>query len=422
MITDKELRTWGENDTRERRDAWESLLLEIDARISLTPTQYEGLTARYESVSAILEDPLDPALGDLLVFPQGSVRNHTVTRPPGRDDVDVDAIAYVKGGTHLPPVELLDRLFAELEARVRTGGKVKPSKRCVVIQYKDQQLPCHMDVTPAERKPGNTNDDGSGRLRVPDRPTAGWSSSNPKDFADWFERIAEMDLTLLIPEGYRTLLSTRAETEPLPSHAEIIAPNGLRISVRLMKRHRDVYVERTGRKKTKPISVIITTLAAKAYERVALRYRGHAISPLAILTEVVSEMRSCFDAPTASEQYRLLNPEDPDENFAEKWNDNPALPRTFFDWHTNLKQTLRYGLVDFPSRERFRSELAEVFGISAGRACDEYFAEVKNGVYPGLSVAAAQQARVASHSAALIGLGRSEPIRASEPKPLDRLG
>lgn len=422
MITERELRTWGETDIPERRDAWETLLLEIDSRISLTRSQYDGLNSRYESIGAILQEPQDPELGELLVFAQGSVRTRTVTRPPGRDDVDVDAIAYAIGGTHLPPVELLDRLFAELDARARTGGSVKPGKRCVTVNYDDEQLPCHLDITPAENQPGNPNDDGSGRLRVPDQPTAGWSASNPKDFADWFEERADLALTLSIPEGYRVLLEKRAEAEPLPSHEEITAPNGLRVTVRLMKRHRDVFVERTGRKKSKTISVILTTLAAKAYERVARRHRGQVLSPLQILIEVVAEMPNCFDSPTAAERYRLLNPKDPNENFAEKWNRDPELPRTFSAWHANLLEVLRYGLIDFPSRERFRAELMEAFGTSAGRTCDEYFAEIGNGVYPGLAPAAARRARVAGKSAALVGLGRTEPTRASEPEPLDRLG
>ena len=164
------------------------------------------------------------------------------------------------------------------------------------------------------------------------------------------------------------------------------------------------------------------TLAAKAYEHVALRNLGRALTPLQILEQVAAEMPNCFDAPLQGEQYRLQNPKDPEENFAEKWNDDPVLPRTFFAWQSDLVRTLRYGVVEFPSKARFRTELTESFGTSAGRACDDYFAEIRDGVYPGLSAAAAQSARVAGQSAALIGLGSAEPTRAAEPRPLDRLG
>lgn len=422
MISEREIRQWGEDDNKERREAWETLLLEIDASISLSATQYAGLESRYESISSILEDPNDPELGDMVVFPQGSVRTRTVTRPPDDGEVDIDAIAYIMGGTHLEPVDLLDRLFVELASRARTGGEVVSSNRCVTVQYSDEQLPCHLDVTPAERKPGNPNDDGSGRLRVPDRKIADWSPSNPKDFAGWFEEIADLEMNMLIPDAYREfVIAKRGETEPLPSHEEITAPNGLRVGVRLMKRHRDVYVERTGRTKTQPISVLITTLAAKAYERVARRNVGRALTPLQILELVAADMLNCFDEPRDGEQYRLQNPKNPEENFAEKWNKDPALSSTFFAWQSDLVRTLRYGLVEFPSKARFRAELTESFGTSAGRACDDYFSEVRN-VYPGLSAAAAQIARVAGQSAAIIGLGSTEPTRAAAPRPLDRLG
>ncbi|MFK7974511.1 MAG: nucleotidyltransferase [Halioglobus sp.] len=422
MITDKDLQSWGETRTPERGDAWESLLLEIDARISLSATQYAGLASRYEAVGSILESPQDLELGDLLVFPQGSFRTRTVTRPPGRSDVDVDAIAYVKGGTHLQPMELLDRLFRELDARVRTGGMVELAKRCVTIQYEDKQLPCHMDITPAERIQGNTNDDGSGRLRVPDRPTRGWSPSNPKDYAAWFERIASLDVSVSTPEGYRLLISKRAETESLPTHEEITAPDTLRTGVRLFKRHRDVYVARTGQEDSRPISVIITTLAATAFERVATRRHGQTMTPIEILLEIVSEMPKCFDESRSGEQYRVLNPADKSENFAEKWNSNPSLPTAFFAWRQQMERTLHYGYLNFPSRERFRNELAEVFGTSAGVACDDYFDQIRSGEYPGLSAAAANMARIAGRSAALVGLSRNEPTSESKPKSLNRLG
>lgn len=423
MLKPKEIRDWGEDASAERRDAWETLLLELDARVSLTQTQYDGLNARYQTIGGLLEDPVDPALGEIIVIPQGSFATRTVTKPPEREDVDVDAIAYIKGGTDLSPMALHKHLFDELDTRARTGGEVKPYNRCVRIQYSDASLPCHLDVTPAERRPGNTNDDGSGLLRVPDRELADWSPSNPVDFAAWFNDIAEAELALRLPESYQNwVIAKRGETQPLPSHEEITVPNGLRVAVRLMKRHRDVYAERAGRQKSKPISVILTTLAAKAYAKVAASYAGRALSPLDLIEAVVREMPNGFNTPSATERYRLLNPRDPGENFAEKWNADPARPATFYAWHEALQESLRYGYLNFPSKERFRRELAESFGTSAGRACDDYMASIVGGTYPGLSPAAANAARVAGKSAALIGLGRQEPTRAAEPEPLDRLG
>jgi hypothetical protein len=422
VITENERRHWGESETDQRRDAWEELLLDIDERISLTATEYNTLSAHYDAVGTILEDPNDPALGDLLVFPQGSFSTRTVTRPPGRDDVDIDAIAYGINGTDLAPVELLDRLYGELAERVRTGGSVKTSKRCVVIQYANEQVPCHLDVTPAVARRGNSKDDGGGLLVVPDRPTASWSPSNPRDYAEWFEGIASLELNVTVPAFYRQRLLEKRATEPLPSHEEIKAPNGLRVAVRLMKRHRDLYVERTNRTKFKPISIVISTLAALAYERVAKRSLRLSLSPIQVITEVVDEMASFIDTPATIGEYRVENPRDPSENFAEKWNENELLARTFFDWRRDLAVALRYGYINFPSRDRFRTELVEKFGVTAGPACDEHLSRNAGGTFAGLSSAASTRASQANASAAALGLGRSEPTAPAKPKPLKRLG
>jgi len=168
--------------------------------------------------------------------------------------------------------------------------------------------------------------------------------------------------------------------------------------------------------------VIITTLAATAFERVAKRRHGQTMTPVEIFSEIVSEMPNCFDDVRPGEKYRVSNPADKSENFAEKWNSNPSLPRAFFAWQQQLERTLLYGYMNFPSRERFRNELSEVFGTSAGVACDDYFDQIRGGEYPGLSAAAANRARVASRSAALVGLGQNEPTSESKPKSLNRLG
>lgn len=423
MLTPKELRDWGEDASPQRRDAWETLLLELDSRISLTRSQYEGLRTRYESIGRILDNPSDPELGEMIVIPQGSFATRTVIKPPERDDVDVDAIAYVKGGTDLTPMELHQHLFDELDVRARTGGQVEPYNRCVRIQYSDEKLPCHLDVTPAERRPSNTNDDGSGLLRVPDRELSDWSDSNPVDFAAWFNDIADAELNIRLSKNYQNwIIDKRAKTQPLPAHEEIIAPNALRVAVRLMKRHRDVYAERTKRQKSKPISIILTTLTAKAYSKIASLSAGQALRPLELLEALVRELPNGFDTPSTTEQHRLLNPRDASENFAEKWNKDKSRPYAFEKWHESLQQTLRYGYLNFPSKERFRRELTETFGTSAGLACDEYLASIGKGTYPGLSPAAANSASISGRSSALIGLGRQEPTRAAEPESLNRLG
>ena len=422
MISERERRQWGFDDSEVRRDAWATLLLEIDSRISLQKTQYDGLKGRYETVGDVLDTAKDPELDDLILIPQGSFSTLTVTRPPGRKEVDVDAIAYLKRGTTLQPVELLDHFLEELDDRVRTGGSVKTSNRCITIRYADKSLPCHMDVTPALARKGNPNRDGSGRLVVPDCREESWSPSNPVDYAGWFNELAERELTFMLPRNYVVLLEKRAEVQPLPSFQEVSAPNLLRVITRLCKRNRDIYVTRTGREKTQPISILITTLIGKSFNLFWQRTRARNLSVYDVLEAVILDIPNQFDPARANEQYWLENPKDSTENFAEKWNRDPHYQETFLGWHKQLCFAFELGFEHCPTRDRFRSELIKSYGQSGGLACDDFFEAVRSQAHPGLSKSAANVARISGQSAIVLGLNDREPTRAADPKPIDRLG
>lgn len=422
MISDKERRDWGTDDTPRRRDAWASLLLATDEAISPTPTQYEGLAARYESLCEILDVPHNPVFKSLLLFAQGSFSTRTVTRPPGREELDVDAIAYLKDGTALAPTDLLEQLFVELNNRSRTGGTVKLSKRCVTIKYADKSLPCHLDVTPAVARTSNGHRDGHGRLLVPDHSIEDWSPSNPKDFAQWFNTLAEIDISVQIPAGFRALLEKRAEAEPLPSYEEISSTDILRVTTRLAKRHRDLFVARTGKHDTKPISVLLTTLIGKAYEQLCRQTHGQSLTAYNAIEGIVELMPKQFDAPRQGQRHWLENPCDADENFAEKWNRDAAYKTTFDIWYNQFQQALQLGFVNCRREDRFRKELVSAFGHASGIACDDFFEHVRDQAHPGLSADAANRARLAGRSAGLMGLGSKEPAQAAKPESVGRLG
>ena len=104
---------------------------------------------------------------------------------------------------------------------------------------------------------------------MPDYKQADWHPTNPRDFADWFNDISETPILLEQGTVSFTEARKRADAEQLPSHEAINAFDPLRATVKLMKRHRDVFRERHGAEAPVPISVVITTLAAKAYKEVA---------------------------------------------------------------------------------------------------------------------------------------------------------
>jgi hypothetical protein len=94
----------------------------------------------------------------------------------------------------------------------------------------------------------------------------------------------------------------------------------------LLKRHRDEMFKELDND-LKPISVIISTLAAHAYsneESVGAALEG-------VLNRIDNHIE--FDGFT----YKIYNPTDKSENFADKWPEHPERQEAFFSWLNKVK-------------------------------------------------------------------------------------
>jgi hypothetical protein len=128
-------------------------------------------------------------------------------------------------------------------------------------------------------------------------------------------RLAAMPRLRLLVE--RRLYASVAEVPPY----EWKTP--LQTSIQILKRHRDVmFRDEPG---AGPISMIITNLAAQAYE-------GETDLALA-LTNIVDRMPR-FVNPTRP---RVPNPANPAEDYADRWTANPILEQKFWWWLTQVK-------------------------------------------------------------------------------------
>jgi hypothetical protein len=87
----------------------------------------------------------------------------------------------------------------------------------------------------------------------------------------------------------------------------------------------------------KPISIIITTLASKAYNK--------EISIIDALMNVVANMHnfieSRYDPNTGKIVKWISNPVNPEENFADKWVEHPQRETNFYKWLSQLKQDIQ---------------------------------------------------------------------------------
>jgi len=415
-LTFSEVNALGTNTSPRTFDAWEALLLECLERISLTEPQHALIEARYETVGEIFETSKKPELQGAIFLPQGSFRVRTVIMPPN-GSVDVDAVLW-SPRRDLAPAKFYQLVRDELRARVRTDDGIEEKNRCVRVLYAGESPAFHIDVTPAINDPANSAVDGSGKLLVPDLQAIrmglyGFKPSNPVDFSSWLQTAADTKILIKALRLDEAAFRGRAETQPLPSHEQLVAFDPLRGTIRLLKAHRDKYF---GARDDKPISVIITTLATKAYLRVAAR--NVPMRPLDAILAIVSEMQNCFDPALAGEHYRVLNPRNNAENFAEKWNADPALPTAFDGWRSQLLLDLRLGLVQFDSRVDFVEHLDHAFGPNLKALAEESVQKALQGqVLLGLSQGAAERLH---NSAVTRVFGVTQDVR-SQPQRVEKI-
>ena len=111
-----------------------------------------------------------------------------------------------------------------------------------------------------------------------------------------------------------------------------------------------------------PISVIIVTLATRAYADLLLYRAPEFNSPIEVVLAVVEAMPNYIER--GQHGWRVENPALADENFADKWNtDGGARRAEFVRWHGKLEsdlEALLYQSARLPSEDKIRS----VFGAA----------------------------------------------------------
>jgi hypothetical protein len=212
--------------------------------------------------------------------------------------------------------QLGEQLHAYVES-LQAGGASIPSlesgRRCWTLEYPNA---FHMDVLPAIP---DEDASASDAILIPDRDLRDWQHSNPKGYATWFE---EREAGILAARLREMARAAQVDVESIPRER---AKTPLRQTVRLLKRHRDLWCQENH--EHKPTSIIITTLAASAYSNeatTASALRG----AVARLEEAIEKRQGI---------YWIANPANPDENFADKWRTEPSKAERFFEWVSALQ-------------------------------------------------------------------------------------
>jgi hypothetical protein len=343
----------------------DSLIIEqIAESIDIPDSAYEKAETRYKDLADWFGrkeahcNKFEPH-----IYPQGSFRLGTVVRPVHPDgEYDLDMGCRLKVGiakaTHSQK-QLKELVGADLE-EYRTARGIKEAleakHRCWRLQYADV-LKFHLDAVPS------IPETAARRRQLQDILTLGglpadlaalitqttnaitddrhwnysiinedWRLSNSEGFAHWFQ--SRMKLAKVLLQN-RALEARAAQVDDLPAYRW---KSPLQRCVQLLKRHRDIKFEKDP--EGQPASIIITTLAARAYQ-------GEADIGEA-LNRILSTMGSLVNRTSP----RVPNPVNPAEDFADRWN-NPAssklkLEEKFWGW-------LHDAQIDFGAVEKERN-------------------------------------------------------------------
>ena len=335
---------------------WEELIANLLRRLELDPMDRARAEADYKRLGERLSEMLSIPRHDVHIFPQGSMRTQTTISQRYPVNFDLDLVVKLTGPKYdSPDPEVMFQAFGKaLTGNESVTGTPTEKRRCWRLPYPGK--PYYFDLTPTV--PDQTGRPGSS-LSVRD-PDTHWAPSNPEEFANWFCTHANMRFPFQLALR-KSAMDARTTVTPLPSE-EVGLDDILRRTVQLMKLHRDTHYWGVEEKKKEvmPISVIIVTLATKAYAALLAHRSGEFSSPIEAVLALVEAMPMYIEHSASG--WRVENPKLATENFADKWNtDGGARQAEFMLWHTKLESDLE-ALLHQSNRAPSEDKIRGVFG------------------------------------------------------------
>ncbi|MCL4743499.1 MAG: nucleotidyltransferase [Phycisphaerales bacterium] len=338
----------------------------VAQELDIPPELDAELTDEYNRLGDWLrEDNAERFSTDSDVYTQGSRRLGTLVRPV-RDDEDYDIdIVYLRhlAKTGITQDELKQQAGDQLrrytrELRESHGRSVSllEKQRCWRIQFGDRY---HMDVLPAlpdEDAWSHNSRFHEHGIIITDKDLVRWQPSNPKGYAEWF---ASRMSVALYESRQAMAKAASVDVEEVPEHS-VRTP--LHRVVQLLKRHRDLRYE--GNPDDKPISVIITTLAARAY--------GNETDVYEAMQSIAEQMPDLIEKRNG--QWWVPNPVAPSENFADKWRDHPERAERFFEWMAQVEADLDRAL-HTTGIQKVAGVLGESFGAAVASGAAKRFGD-----------------------------------------------
>ena len=332
-----------------KREEYTLLLDAIAKELDIPPSKYKQAVDRYTAVGEWLSEGEYGDCDDAPeVYPQGSFRMGTVVRPikdGAEADYDIDLVFEIQKDINTTEPKVVRHQVGERLKEHKTYKRMlKPEgRRCWTLKYKEKdEIGFHLDVLPAV--PKNSGNDAIAITHKNEDQSYEWASGNPRGYAKWFEgqnyiayAAVEKSQKSYIAEGYEELY---ASIDEVPNQ---LVKTPLQRAIQILKRHRDQRFSGHPHESAKPISMIITTLAAKLYGNEATTFDAlvNIVEKLDahaglfkhdfVLESYLAEQRLISRA--ADGRWRIPNPIDENENFADRWHENDhEKARFFFQW------------------------------------------------------------------------------------------
>lgn len=355
--------------SKEQKEEFKDILETLGESLDITQTQYDNLTKSYQAVGGFLQNDPEFESYKPIVTPQGSLRLGTIIQPINpNDDLDVDLVyRLTEKDPECTQKDLKDKVGVRLKGSDRYAPMLekKEGRRCWTLLYRDNsdnpKEKYHMDILPSvvdgkyvERMTRLFSESFSAQtidrisIRITDKEAEDYATSTCKE--EWLKSN---------PDGYALWFANRCKAdESVKLMAEAIVPiekynkdkTVLQRIVQILKRHRDMMFRYET--DDKPISIIITTLAARAYNGEKNLLEG--------LVNVIENMEKSIIKNDKGEDV-VPNPVNAEENFADKWPTHPKRRENFYKWLAAVKKDV-HEILDGANRIQIQNTMNRVFG------------------------------------------------------------
>ncbi|MFA9373681.1 MAG: nucleotidyltransferase [Poseidonibacter sp.] len=357
---------------------------ELTKGLDITDSMFKEAEKKYYAVAKYLGESTNPLLQGADIYLQGSMKLGTVVKPHKKDEFDIDLVILLPNVNSSHNSDMIHKIIGDRLKEDKSPYKdiCESKNRCWTINYKSE---FHLDITPAisnafvEAEVFHYTDTAE---LVPDKKLKEWKDSNPKGLAKWFSDIAKLMPIFVLKRfvSFDSALSVKAinesyTVEDIPDNNEF--KGLLRRTIQLLKKHRDYYfIERKeAPEEYKPISILITTLATKSYEKIVFD-RVEYNCPFKMMKDIVGQMNLFIKK---EDGFKVANPTNEKENFAEKWNDDIEYAKAFGQWQKaafeELDELQKQSGIDTIGRVLEKSYGKD----SSNRVIESFNKEVKDG-------------------------------------------